>query len=104
MPEFKGKLTICSRCGKEHFRRYIGKGETDGGYTVWDKFEELPKTWMYESQIGYLCPACAGMFRLFIDKLMDGKEIAPAWRLLPEDECTVDDLMSVITKCKETDS
>lgn len=101
MPEIKGKLVICNRCGQTHFRKYIGQGVTDGGYTTWDKYEALPQTWLYESQIGYLCPTCAGMFRVFIDKLMDGKNIAPAWAVLPEDECTVEDLMSVVTKDKE---
>lgn len=88
MSETKGKLTTCDRCGKEIFRKYISKGETDGGYTTWDKFEDLPEEWMYHSQIGYLCPHCAGIFRAFIHKLMDcnQRKIASSWQMKPGDE------------------
>lgn len=81
MSERKGKLVSCDRCGREIFLKYIGKGEADGGYTIWDRFENLPDDWMYTSQIGTLCPHCAGLFRIFIYKLMGSKSIAPAWAL-----------------------
>lgn len=76
----KGKLIKCDRCGKEHFLKFIGVGEADGGYTTWDKFEDLPDTWMYDSRIGYLCDSCAGIFRLFIHHFMRGK-VAPSWKI-----------------------
>lgn len=77
----KGMLTTCDRCGQTIFREYIGQGDADGGYTKWDKFERLPSDWLYETQVGALCPRCAGLFRVFVHKLMDGKAIAPAWAL-----------------------
>ena len=92
MSETKGKLTTCDRCGEKIFRAYIGKGELDGGYTTWDKFEDLPDEWMYFTQIGYLCPHCAGIFRTFIYKLMESKQksIASSWQMKPGDEALLD--------------
>lgn len=88
MSETKGKLTTCDRCGEEIFLKYIGKGETDGGYTTWDRFEDLPEEWMFNTQIGYLCPHCAGIFRTFIHRLMnfDQRKIAQSWQMKPGDE------------------
>lgn len=57
MAQYKGQLTVCDRCGCKAFAKYIGKGEADGGYTTWDKFESLDG-WVYEVGIGYLCPSC----------------------------------------------
>lgn len=55
----KGLLVTCDRCGKTTFRKYIGKGETDGGYTTWDKFEATPDGWKYSDDLGsWLCPKC----------------------------------------------
>jgi hypothetical protein len=45
MAGVNGQLTICDRCGAQHFRKCIGEGEADGGYTRWNKFEDLPKGW-----------------------------------------------------------
>lgn len=92
MSETKGKLTTCDRCGKEIFRKYIGKGETDGGYTTWDKFEDLPEEWMYHTQIGYLCPHCAGLFRAFVYKLMPSRQniIASTWKMKTGDDAMLD--------------
>lgn len=88
MSGIKGKLISCDRCGHEHFLKYTGEGESDGGYTRWDKFEDLPEDWLWESEIGYLCPHCAGIFRAFIHKFMDcdQKRIAPHWKMQPGDE------------------
>ena len=90
MSEQRGKLVECDRCGCTVFLKYLGQGELDGGYTRWDKFEKLPETWMYESQVGCLCDKCAGLFRAFIHKLKNGEHIAPAWDLKPGDEKYLD--------------
>lgn len=58
----KGKLTTCDRCGKTVFSKTIGDGETDGGYTRWNKFEE-PKGWSFEYKIGDLCPECTEKYK-----------------------------------------
>lgn len=96
----KGLLTTCDRCGAETFREYIGQGDADGGYTKWDKFKPLPDNWMYASEVGTLCPRCAGLFRVFIHKLMDEKKIAPAWSLREGDGDLID---CVIIKEKNDD-
>ena len=78
----KGMLCECSRCSKTVFLQYTGKGETDGGYTTWDKFEDLPKEWLYETEFGYLCPDCATEFRQMLTKFfMDNPNtLAAKWR------------------------
>ena len=62
MASEKGKLTTCDRCGAQVFAKHIGKGEADGGYTTWDKYEELPEGWEHLT-VGRvyrdLCPACS---------------------------------------------
>lgn len=85
MSDKRGKLTTCNRCGQTVFREYIGQGETDGGYTTWDKYEPLPESWLHTTEVGDLCPTCAGLFRIFIHKLMDGQKVAPIWDLKPGD-------------------
>lgn len=80
MQPVKGMMVTCSRCGHQHFLKYLGKGDADGGYTTWDKYEKLPEEWLYETQVGYLCPECANKFRAFVTEFMDGK-VAPSWLL-----------------------
>lgn len=75
----KGKLVTCDRCGAETFLKYIGKGDTDGGYTTWDKFEELSDDWMYGSQFGYLCPDCANEFKTIMYNFL-GDILCKSWR------------------------
>lgn len=86
MSEAKGKLKTCDRCGKSIFLKYIGQGVLDGGFTRFDKYEELPETWLWTSQIGTLCDECSGIFRSFIRVLMGNRSVAPAWQLKPGDE------------------
>ena len=45
MAEVKGRITTCDRCGAEVFSKCTGEGETDGGFTRWNKFEALPEGW-----------------------------------------------------------
>lgn len=45
MAEVNGKLVTCDRCGKQIFLQTIGDGETDGGFTRWNKFENYPDGW-----------------------------------------------------------
>lgn len=62
MAQYNGRLTICDRCGAKGFARTIGDGETDGGYTRWNKFEPLAG-WSYESDIGSMCPVCTAQWQ-----------------------------------------
>ena len=45
MAKINGQIVICDRCGAQVFRRCTGDGETDGGFTRWNNFEELPAGW-----------------------------------------------------------
>lgn len=61
-----GRLITCDRCGATAFAKTTGDGEADGGFTRWNKFEELDG-WgckcisLKENMIGDtydLCPNC----------------------------------------------
>jgi predicted nucleic acid-binding Zn ribbon protein len=45
MSQVNGQLTTCERCGAQIFRKCTGEGETDGGFTRWNKFEPYPEGW-----------------------------------------------------------
>lgn len=68
MSEIIGRLTICDRCGEKVFSKYTGEGELDGGYTRWNKFEDLPDGWDFHSETGRLCPKCNGEYIDLIKK------------------------------------
>lgn len=70
MSEQCGKLITCDRCGKTLFLKYIGEGETDGGYTRWNKFEDAPDGWEYHCDIGRLCPECNEEYVSVIERFM----------------------------------
>lgn len=78
--EIRGIMSFCSRCDTAVFRKYIGQGEMDGGFTKWDKYEDLPDGWLYETEFGYLCPECARKFKAFMTDFLDTK-VVPKWRL-----------------------
>lgn len=61
MARENGQLRTCDRCGKTVFLKTIGDGETDGGYTRWNKFEDATG-WRNERDIGDLCPECSQRF------------------------------------------
>lgn len=72
MSEVKGKLVTCDRCGATTFCKYIGQGNADGGYTIWDKFEPLPEGWGYSSAIhATLCPDCYFEYTSMVAKFME---------------------------------
>lgn len=62
MSEVNGRLCTCDRCGETVFRKFIGIGETDGGFTTWDKFEPYPEGWDSHYDIGTLCPICSAEY------------------------------------------
>lgn len=69
MTQINGRLTICDRCGEKVFSKYTGEGETDGGWTRWDKFEKLPEGWeSHLDNIGMLCPKCNKEYHELIKK------------------------------------
>ena len=80
MSEKKGKMITCCRDDNFIFLEYLGKGDMDGGYTTWDRFEDLPEDWLYDNLFGYLCPECAREFKKFMFDFFNGN-VAPAWKL-----------------------
>lgn len=69
-----GKLLTCDRCGKTVFLECTGEGETDGGYTRWNKFEAAPNGWKCHAEVGNLCPECNSSYKDLIKSFMN-KEI-----------------------------
>jgi hypothetical protein len=66
-----GRLTFCDRCGTSVFSKVAGEGETDGGYTRWNKFEPLPEGWDYYHGIGTVCPDCSRKYKTLVDEFMN---------------------------------
>ena len=55
MSRKNGQMRTCDRCGKQEFFECTGEGETDGGFTRWNKFEPAGG-WSVDR--GDLCPVC----------------------------------------------
>lgn len=75
------RVVTCDRCSKHIYLEKTGTETPDWGET-YDVYQELPKEWMYNSEIGYLCPECARVFQLFVLDFFDrnADKIAPAWK------------------------
>lgn len=82
MSREKGMLRTCDICGATAFAKAAGEGETDGGYTRWNKFEAFPEGWSSDIKIdgkGYIdtCPKCTAKHKELYEKLISeltGKE------------------------------
>lgn len=83
MARENGQMRICDRCKKKEFLKTIGEGETDGGYTRWNKFE-VAKGWTVASDIGDLCPECSELFEQIKDKFK--REVESFKSLFPTEE------------------
>lgn len=61
MTAIEGKLLTCDCCGETIFLKYIGDGETDGGYTRWRKYEKADG-WdslrIGDYNLANICPKC----------------------------------------------
>lgn len=77
MSEVNGQLSTCERCGAHIFRRYIGEGEQDGGFTRWNKFEPYPEGWglvsiphIKETNSNYIrvCPDCSALWNKVVNE------------------------------------
>lgn len=73
MAEVNGKIVMCDRgqCGATVFLKCTGEGETDGGFTRWNKFEPLPEGWGRQIEVGTLCPKCNAEFKRLRDDFMN---------------------------------
>ena len=70
-----GKMIVCDRCGGSVFLECTGEGETDGGYTRWNKFEAAPEGWDRHLDIGMLCPKCNSLYMDIIKSFMNKEPI-----------------------------
>ena len=77
MSQVNGQLTTCERCGAQIFRKCIGEGEADGGYTRWNKFEPYPEGWELVSipksdtaRYGNIrvCPDCSALWNRVVNE------------------------------------
>lgn len=82
MAKINGQITICDRCGTQVFRKAIGEGEADGGYTRWNDFEPLSDGWglvAIPSRKGavsgnahnsylHVCPECHELWEVLINE------------------------------------
>ncbi len=58
MGEWKGKIVTCDKCGSEVRRKLI---------------EQMPETWKYRYEVGYLCPDCNAEYESLIRSFMERK-------------------------------
>lgn len=71
MSDRKGLLKMCDRCHATVFLETIGNGETDGGFTRWNKFEPAPKGWTYNCDLQKtLCPECSQIYQKLFTQLI----------------------------------
>ena len=73
-----GKYYICDRCGTTSFFEKIGEGETDGGFTRFDKFEEAegwntvyPEASHDIGSSKLLCPECSKKYNKLMSEFFD---------------------------------
>lgn len=66
-----GRLYFCDRCGETVFCECTGEGETDGGFTRWNKFAPLPEGWgtcRDSKKINNVCPECNKVYQTIIQQ------------------------------------
>lgn len=81
MSEIKGKLVTCDRCGTTLFLKHVSHVDMDGGLSRgYEKYEDLPDEWLFETEFGHLCPVCTYDFRYFISGFMNGK-VPQKWKI-----------------------
>jgi hypothetical protein len=71
MATYNGRLLVCDRCGETVFCECTGEGETDGGYTRWNKFKPA-EGWSVEVDIGNMCPRCTESYNEVIRQFKNG--------------------------------
>jgi len=71
--EWIGKIVTCDRCYRECRRKLLERTEQDGGFTHTDRFVEMPETWKYRQETGWLCPDCNAKYESIIADFMEEK-------------------------------
>lgn len=83
-PEVKGMMVACARCDDKFFRRRLRTENNFGfGGNTYEVYEELPESWLYQEEIGYLCPVCTCAFKDLMSGFFDGdlSKLPPKWRV-----------------------
>ena len=70
MSEWTGKIVTYDRCGREVRRKLLERTELDGGFTHTNRFVEMPETWKYHHETGWLCPDCEEEFQKRLGEFM----------------------------------
>lgn len=73
MSAVNGRMYTCDRCGATEFVKHTGTKDGDGGYTVWDTFEQLSPGWDMKNH-RWLCPKCAKAYDELEKSFMSYKE------------------------------
>lgn len=81
----KGLMCYCRRCDEKIFLKYLGKGDADGGYTTWERYEKTPDDWLFETEFGYLCPKCAREFKIMMTNFFQS-DVISKWRIDTEEK------------------
>lgn len=79
-----GTMEQCHRCESTVFRKHVGTGEADGGWSRWDKFEPFPDGWLYVGGVGNLCPYCAEQFKETMTNFFGRDKVPNDWRSIQE--------------------
>lgn len=69
MASLNGRMVACDRCGKTVFLKSTGEGETDGGFTRWNNFEEMPKEWGHPRDCVKFCDLCPECNKTYLELL-----------------------------------
>ena len=83
----KGRLITCDKCNKNTvFLKYLGDVGLSNlaGPGTREMYEDTPKTWIYDTKFGYLCPSCAKEFTKFLKEFFGEEKYAklpPAWQI-----------------------
>ena len=99
MSEIRGKLINCARCNNMLFLRFLERTPIDGGISHYDKYQDLPKSWIRDNHFGHLCPHCASMFNNMLGKFFEGSNLAPAWQ--PQEDFTCEPVNVNLYRIKE---
>jgi len=78
----RGKLITCDRCNESVFVKYNKSSFTDGGFTENENYDPTPEGWVFEPEIGHLCPVCHRVFKETMTKFLGYDRTPDKWKVL----------------------
>ena len=90
MSAVRGKLIECARCNSMLFLKLLEKVPMDGGYSHYEQYQDLPKSWIRDNHFGHLCPDCAVYFKDKMNEFFEGRPLAPEWIPEHDSKCVCD--------------